>query len=232
MKHLFLTILFSVLCLPLLAQADRDFVRRGNRFMRDSLYEKAQVEYQKAIEADNTSSLAHYNLGNALLHQSKPEDAMKEYEIAIKMEKNPQRLAHIYHNMGTLLQSSKQLDKAIACYKNALRNNPHADDTRYNYLLCLRQQKEGGDNQDQQQDQQGEDEKKEQDQQQQDKQDKENPDKQDQKEQDTPKPDPEQMSKENAEQMLQAAMQNEKETQEKIQQAQQQPQRKRLQKQW
>ena len=53
-------------------------------------------------------------------------------------------------------------------------------------------------------------------------------DKQEEKEQ----PDPNKMSKENAEQMLQAAMQDEKETQEKVQQAMQQPQRKRLKKQW
>lgn len=232
--------IFSFLCLIMLtlcvnAQVERDYIRRGNRYMRDSIFDKAQIEYQKAIEVDNTSALAHYNLGNALLMQSKAEDAMKEYESASKLSKDPQELAHIYHNMGVLLQSAKQLDKALACYKEALRKNPHADDTRYNYLVCLHQLKnnQGQDNQDQQQDENGEDEKKEQDkQQQQDKQDQKNDQKQEQKEQDAPKPNPEQMSKENAEQMLQAAMQNEKDTQEKIQQAQQQPQRKHLQKQW
>ena len=216
------------------AQVERDFIRRGNRYMRDSIFDKAQIEFQKAIEVDNTSALAHYNLGNALLMQSKAEDAMKEFEAASKLSKDPQELAHIYHNMGVLLQSAKQLDKAMACYKEALRKNSHADDTRYNYLLCLRQLKnnQGQDNKNQQQDENGEDEKKEQEKQQQDKKDQKNDQKQDEKEQDTPKPNPEQMSKENAEQMLQAAMQNEKDTQEKIQQAQQRPQRKHLQKQW
>lgn len=227
-------ILFLItLCISLVAsaQTERDHVRRGNRFMRDSLYEKAQVEYQKAIELDNTCTIAHYNLGNAFLYQSKPEEAMKEYETASKMEKDSLRLGHIYHNMGVLLQSAKQLDKALACYKQALRNNPHSDDTRYNYLLCLRQMKNNPDNQDQDKDDQSQDDKKEQDQQQQqqEKQDQKNDQSQQQKEQEQPKPD---MSRENAEQMLKAAMQNEKETQEKMQQAQQQPQRKRLQKQW
>lgn len=232
--------LYSIFCLLLIvvstsAQVERDFIRRGNRFMRDSLYDKAQIEYQKAIEAENTSALAHYNLGNALLMQSKAEDAMKEFEKASKLSKDPQELAHIYHNMGVMLQSAKQIDKALACYKEALRKNPHADDTRYNYLVCLHQLKnnQGQDNQDQQQDENGEDEKKEQEKnQQQEKKDKKNDEKEQKNEQDTPKPNPEQMSKENAEQMLQAAMQNEKDTQEKIQQAQQQPQRKHLQKQW
>ena len=207
------------------AQNDRDYIRRGNRFMRDSIFDKAQIEYQKAIEADNTNAMAHYNLGNALLYQNKAEDAMKEYEQAAKMETNKIRKAQVYHNMGVLLQSAKQIDKALACYKESLRNNPAQDDTRYNYVLCLYQLKnnQNQDNQDQEKDDQGEDQKNEK-----DKQEQKNEDKQEEKEQ----PDPNKMSKENAEQMLQAAMQDEKETQEKVQQAMQQPQRKRLKKQW
>jgi len=198
--------------------------------MRDSIFDKAQIEYQKAIEADNTNALAHYNLGNALLYQNKAEDAMKEYEQAAKMETNKVRKAQVYHNMGVLLQSAKQIDKALACYKESLRNDPSQDDTRYNYVLCLYQLKnnQNQDDQNQEQDDQGEDKKNEKDKQEQQKQDQKNEDKQEQKEQ----PDPNKMSKENAEQMLQAAMQDEKETQEKIQQAMQQPQRKQLKKQW
>lgn len=221
-------ILFLVTSLCAVAQNDRDHVRRGNRLMRDTLFAKAQVEYQKAIEADNTNAIAHFNLGNALMYQNKAEDALKEYDTATKFERNKMRLSKIYHNMGVLLQSAKQYDKAIAFYKNSLRNNPACDETRYNYALCLYMLKKNGgqDNQNQQQDQQDKKDKKEQDkQQQQEKQNKEN--KQNQQEQE--KPD---MSKENAEQMLKAAMQDEKSTQEKMQRALQQPQRKQLQKQW
>ena len=223
-----ITLLYSIVAFP---QTDRDYVRRGNRQMKDTLYAKAQVQYQKAIEADNTNTQAHYNLGNSLVFQEKAEDAMKEYEQAAKMETNKMRKSQIYHNMGVINQTSKQFDKAVACYKEALKNDPANDETRYNYALCLYQMKnqQGGENnQDQQQDDQGQDEKQEQDKQEQQKQQQQN----DQKQEQQPQPDPEKMSKENAEQMLKAAMQDEKETQEKVQQAQQQPQDKRLQKQW
>lgn len=207
------------------AQNDRDYIRRGNRHTRDSVFSKAQVEYQKAIEFDNTNPQAHYNLGNALLFQNKAEDAMKEYETAVRLERNKERKAQMYHNMGVVLQSAKQIDKALECYKNSLRNNPSCDETRYNYALCLYQLKNGGQNQDQQQDQNGEDEKQEQQKEQEkQKQQKEN----EQKEQENPQ----QMSRENAEQMLNAAMQDEKDTQEKIQKAMQHPRQKQLQKQW
>ena len=212
------------------ARDSRDFVRKGNRLMKDTVYSKAQVEYQKAIEMDNTSAIAHYNLGNALLFQGKAEDAMKEYEIASKLELNKNRLSKIYHNMGYLLQAAKQFDKAVVCYKHSLRNNPTSDQTRYNYALCLFQLKNSSNSSqdNQQKDEEGKDEKSEKDQQKQEKKAQRN----DQKEEQNEQPNPEKMSKENAEQMLNAAMQNEKSVQEKIQRAQQNQQRKHLQKQW
>lgn len=222
------TLFLLIFSLTAMAQTDRDYIRRGNRLMRDSVYDKAQVEYQKAIEKDNTNPISHYNLGNALLYQNKAEDAMKEYETAARLEKDKMRLAQIYHNMGVVLQSAKQFDKAVACYRNSLRNDPTNDETRYNYALSLFQLKKnqgGQDNQDQQKDDKGQDEKKEQEQQQQ----KQEQDKKDEQQQ---QPQPEQMSRENAEQMLNAAMQDEKATQEKIQKAQQKRQQKQLQKQW
>ena len=223
----------SAVCLLLFSlaafsQTDRDYIRRGNRLMRDSVYDKAQVEYQKAIEKDNTNPISHYNLGNALLYQNKAEDAVKEYETAARLEKDKTRLAQIYHNMGVILQSAKQFDKAVACYRNSLRNDPTNDETRYNYALSLFQLKKnqsGQDNQDQQKDDKGQDEKKEKQQEQQQQE-------QDKKDEQQPQPQQDQMSRENAEQMLNAAMQDEKATQEKIQKAQQKRQPKQLQKQW
>lgn len=225
---IFLAFFLSGLCL--FAENDRDHIRRGNRVYRDSLYSKAQVEYQKAIEKDNANAIAHYNLGNALMYQNKAEDALKEYETATKFERNKVRLSQIYHNMGVLLQSAKQYDKALACYQNSLRNNPSCDETRYNYALCLYQLKKNPpseNDQNENKDENGKDEKKEQDKQQQEKKDQQN----DQQQQQKPKQEQD-MSKENAEQMLKAAMQDEKSTQEKMQRALQQPDRKRLQKQW
>lgn len=224
----FSVLLLLFFSLAAMSQTDRDYIRRGNRFMRDSVYDKAQVEYQKAIEQDNTNPISHYNLGNALLYQNKAEDAMKEYETAARLEKDKMRLAQIYHNMGVILQAAKQFDKAVACYQNSLRNDPTCNETRYNYALSLFQLKknqQNQDNQEQQQDDKGQDEKEEKQQQQQQQQ-------QEQKDEQQPQPQQDQMSRENAEQMLNAAMQDEKATQEKIQKAQQQRQQKQLQKQW
>ena len=216
--------------LPASAQQknDRYYVRHGNRLYRDSVYAKAQVDYQKAIEKDNTNAVAHYNLGNAHLYQGQPQDAMKSYETAARLQKDKMRGAQVYHNMGVILQSQKQFAEAIECYKNALRRNPKDDETRYNLALCLHQLKNQSQDQNQQnQDQQ--DQKQEQEQQQQQQQQDQQKQEQQEQQQEQPK-----MSRENAEQMLKAAMQDEKQTQDKVNKAQQQQQRQRrqLQKQW
>lgn len=218
-----------VLAVPASAQKknDRYFIRHGNRFYRDSLYTKAQVDYQKAIEKDNTNAVAHYNLGNAQLMQGQPKDAMKSYETAARMQTDKLRAAQIYHNMGVILQSQKQFPEAIECYRNALRRNPTDDETRYNLVLCMHQLQNQDQNQDQnnKDDQQGKDDKK-QDQQQQDEQQKQQQ-QDEQQQQEQPK-----MSKENAEQLLKAAQQEERQTQDKVNKAQQKPQRRQLEKQW
>lgn len=228
----------GVFIAPVYAQNMRDYVRRGNRLMLDTLggsdySEKAIVQYKKALDMDSTFSISRYNLGNALIRQSKPQEAMTEYLAAAKYETDKNRLSDIYHNMGVLLQSSKKYAEAVECYKESLRNNPSNDETRYNYVLAKwhlkNQQNENQDNKDQQQDQQDK-EKKEQQQKQEKEQEKEKQQQQQsQQQEEQTKPD---MSKENAERLLQAAMRNEKETQEKIQRQQQDVPRRRLQKQW
>ena len=212
------------------AKNDRDYIRSGNRLYRDSLFAKAQVDYQKALEINPRNAQAHFNLGNAFLMQGQPKEAMKSYEEAVKCNTSKVRKAQAYHNAGVILQSQKQFAEAIECYKNALRRNPNDDETRYNLALCqhqLKNQKQDGgqDNKDDQKEK--DDQKQQQQQQEQQKQQQQKQDEQQQQQQEQPK-----MSKENAEQLLRAAMQEEKSTQDKVKKAQQKPQRKQLEKQW
>ena len=128
--------------------------------------------------------------------------------------------------IGVVCQSHKMYGEAIEAYKNALRLNPNDDETRYNLVLCKHQKQKQDQNR---QNQQGNDDKKEDNKKDQQKPE-ENKDKKDeQKPQEQQKP---QMSKENAEQLLNAAIQNEKQTQDKLKKAQQQPQRRKIEKNW
>lgn len=228
--HLFsrkksLSVLLLLMALTAQAQTDRDFIRQGNQQFRAGKYAEAEVDYRKALERNPKNPQALYNLGNTLLAQKKDSAAIEHFQQAAKLETSSRRRSYAYHNIGVICQGHQMFGEAIEAYKEALRNNPNDDETRYNLELCKRQQKQQQQNQ-QQQNKDNKDQKdknKDQDKQDQQKQQDE------QKQQQQQKP---QMSKENAEQLLNAAMQEEKNTQQRIKKAQHQKQNRQLQKNW
>lgn len=197
------------------AQSDRHFIRTGNKLYRNQNYPKAEVEYRKAMSQNGSNAHAVYNLGNALMMQQKDSAAIVQLENAGKMEANKTRKAMAYHNIGTICQRHQLYGDAIKAYEEALRNNPNDNETRYNLALCKRLNKNNKEQQKQQQKQQQKEQQKE----------------QKQKEKQQPKP-KEQMSKENAEQLLNAAIQDEKATQQRLKKATQQPSRRTVEKNW
>lgn len=239
----FVVLLMTLCCciVSVQAQTARDYIRRGNRLMLDTLggndeSEKAIVQYKKAIEMDTTMAIAHYNLGTALIRQNNAQEAMKEFQTAAKFETDKKRLSDIYHNMGVLLHVGQKYAEAVECYKESLRNDPSNHETRYNYILAKwhqkNQQGDGGENEQDQKDKEQQQDKQDEKQNQQQNQDKKQEEKNQQDQQSQQKEEQPNMSKENAERILQAAMRNEKETQEKIQRQQQDTPRRRLLKQW
>ena len=115
------------------------------------------------------------------------------------------QIAAAFHNLGNALMEEKQYEKSIEAYKQSLKSNPKDDETRYNLAVAqymLRQQQK---QQQQQQQQQNKDDKqKENDQQQ------KNNDNQQQKQNEKQK-----MDRDQAEQILQAIEQDERDVQEK-----------------
>lgn len=221
-------------------KTEGDYIRSGNKFYADSLYEKAEIEYRKALEINPKSTDAMYNLGNALFNQipqsqEKGKEAMEQYATAAKLESDKAKLAHINHNLGTLLYMAQQYPQSVEAYKESLRNNPNDNETRYNlakamYMLKQQQEQQQDQQQEQQQDQQQEQQQEQQEQQQQDQQEQQQNQEQQQEQQS--QQDEEQISKENAEQILNALMQDEKDIQEKQKKMMQQHQGKTLDKDW
>ena len=196
-------------------KTDRDYLRSGNKLYNDSLFIKAEVDYRKALDINPKSTDAMFNLGNALLMQQKVKEAMEQYESVSKVEKDKSKLAEIYHNVGVILQSAKQYPQCIEAYKESLRNNPKDDETRYNLALAqklLKDQQQNQQNQDQQQQQQEQKEDKQE--HNQDQQEQEQKDQQQQQQQQQQNKN--EMSKENAQQLLNAVMQDEKNVQDKV----------------
>ena len=194
-------------------KSERDYMRSGNKLYNDSLFVKAEVDYRKALELNPKSTDAMYNLGNALLMQNKAKDAMELFDAVTRIEKDKGKLARAYHNMGVILQSSKQYPQCIEAYKQSLRNNPHDDETRYNLALAQKMLKDQQQQQNQDKQQEQKQDQKQDDQKDQNKDQNEDQKKQPQQNQQQNK---NEMSKENAEQLLNAVMQDEKNVQDKV----------------
>ena len=258
-RNILLTSIFicCTLCGTAQQMTEQDYIRSGNKFYADSLFEKAEVEYRKALELNSASTDALYNLGNALFNQiaqtpAKAGESLDQYKTAAKLETDKARLAQIYHNMGVLLYLGEQYGESVAAYKESMRNNPHDDETRYNLAKAMymnkqqeqqkneqeqEQEKQEQEQEQQQQEQQKEEEQQqqEQQQQQQEQQNQEQQEQQNQQQQEQQaqqQQSEEQISKENAEQILNALMQDEKDIQEKQKKMMQQQQGKTLDKDW
>lgn len=222
MNRLLFLVLFAMTSLISLAQADRQYIRYGNRHFHQQNFVKAEAEYRKSLSVNPENPQALYNLGCALMMQKKDSAAVQQFEKAARVEKARMRKAKIYHNIGYVCQSNKLYGDAIKAYKESLRNNPSDDETRYNLALCKRLEKKNQNKNKKNQQKKDKEKKKE------DNKKDQNQNKNDQQKQNSQ----ERMSKDNAEQLLNAAMQNEQQTQRRIKEAMRRQNSKRLDKNW
>lgn len=245
MKRIMIILTALLLAVSAFSQKqERAYVRKANKLYNDSLFTQSEVLYRKALDMNSSSVEAHYNLGNNLYSNAKYEDAIKEYEKASKLETDKEKLGQIYHNMGVAYQKQEKYGECIEAYKQALKNNPDDNDTKHNLTLALQmmqqQQQQQQQNQDQQ-DQNKDDQNKEKQEQNQNNNQNKNEDKkeQDKKEEQNPSDRQQQqqqqqqdMSKENAEKLLNSVMQDEKRVQDKVQKVMNAQSAKDLEKNW
>lgn len=218
LKHIVsLLLTFTLSMLQGSAQQESSDVRRGNSAYEEKHYTQAEIDYRRGLGKNRDSFSANFNLGNALYRQGKYQDAVGQFITAGKLARNEQdksRVASSFHNIGNSMYNSGQYDKALEAYKNALKINPKDEETRYNMALTklkLQQQNQQNQNQNQQQQQQRQDQNQNQ------QQNRQNQDQDTQQQ----KPSSDQMSKEQAERLLQALRQDENAVQKKVQRKQQ-----------
>lgn len=225
------------------AQTDRNLIRHGNRAFKSQKWAAAETQYRKAIYKNQKNPQAIYNLGCALLAQQKDSLAMVQFGNAAQLESNIFRRSKSYHNMGVVMQNHREYAQAIEYYKMALRCNPQDNETRYNLALCKKllknnqQNQNNKNNKDKNKNDKNKDKKndknKNKDGQNKNDQNKDKQNKnQDKNNSDKNKQNQEKMSRDNAEQLLNAAIQQEKATKRKMQKAMSQPRRKVYDKNW
>jgi len=206
-------------------------IRQGYKAYMDGNFNDAEVDFRKAEDINKESFTAKYNTSTALYQQEKIDESVQRFEELLAETTDDKDEAKLYHNLGNSFLETDKLQESIEAYKKSLRLNPSDEDTRYNLAYALEKLQE----QEQQQDQENQDNKENKenkdDQQEQDDKNKEQQDKQDQNEENEDQesgdqnkegdheqnqPQPQQLSKEDAERLLNAILQKEKDVKEKV----------------
>jgi len=214
------TIVFIFVIFPsvLHAQQARNETRRGNREYKNEQYSEAELHYRRALEKDPESIRANYNLANALYKQEQYQPATTKYESITTSKAEKEDRARYYYNLGNSYFQTQKLTESIEAYKQSLRLNPGDADAKHNLFLAqqlLNQQKQ---QQQQQQNQQDQEQQNDQQNQQDQNQQKENQQQeQQQQQQRQSQSQQQQISQQDAERLLEALEQDEKETMKKIQ---------------
>jgi Ca-activated chloride channel family protein len=229
-------LLLSLICLASLtfAQKEKADIRKGNYLYQQQKYKEAEESYRNAVQKSDQNLPGNFNLGDAQYKQKNFKDAQLQFSKIAASANNKNVVAQAYHNLGNSFVESKKLEEGIDAYKKALINNPKDDQTRYNLAYAQKklqdkknQDKKDKQNKDKNQDKNKQDQNKNSnnDKDQQNKNSKDqNKDQQDKKDQDkagNDKKDQEnggqpKMSKEDAERMLEALNNQEKQTQDKL----------------
>jgi tetratricopeptide (TPR) repeat protein len=215
------------------AQDDRKDVNKGNKEYKKTNYYDAELWYKRALEKDSLSYNANYNLANVMYKTEKYEQAREMYNKLTNKTTDTSMLANLHYNVGNTLLKEKKYEESIEAYKKSLKILPNDYDAKSNLAyakaMLPKDNQEGGNNNQDQQNQQDnnkqeqqnqQDKQNQQDQQnQEDKQEnKQNKDQQNSQDQQDKQEDQDaKMTTQQANQILEAMRNNERQTQEKVQ---------------
>ena len=141
--------------------ASQNLTYEANQELRANDFISAEVDYRKAISKNPENVAAPYNLGRAYYNRESFGEAFSRFKQAGESASDKSDKHRAYHNMGNVYMKNKEYEKAVEAYKEALRNNPNDEETRYNLALAKELLKK---QQDEQKNDQNQDDQKEQDQ--------------------------------------------------------------------
>ena len=150
----------------------KGFLSKANYEMENDNFSLAEADYREAIAINPEEDTGKYNLGIAYYDKEMNDVAMSRFKQAAAVADTKSDKHKVFHNLGNTFMNEKLYKEAVESYKNALRNNPKDEETRYNYALAKElleeQEKNGGgddnkENQENQEDKQEEEKKENQD---------------------------------------------------------------------
>ena len=215
LKYRFLILsLLSLTPALVYAQGEKKYVRQGNREFEKSKFSESEISYRRALDKAKIYPDAVFNTGDALYRQKKYEDAGKQFAENSTMNEDRAKKSAALYNLGNSLLQANKVQESIEAYKSSLKVKPDNPEAKYNLAYAqdlLKQQQQ------QQQDQNKKDQNKDQKKDQENKNDQNKDDQKQNNDQEKQQQNQQQtISKEDAERLLNAIANDEKNVQEKV----------------
>lgn len=237
-------LLFATIAMTANAQSKESLIRNGNSNFKKGNFNVAADFYKKSLDTKYNDK-AQFNLGDAYYQQKNFEEAASSFSSVADRNVTPQMEADAYYNLGNTMMEQQKYEEAFNAFKKCIKLNPQDEDARYNLEYARKkmirqqqqqqqQQQNQDQNKDQNKDQDKQDKQQDQNQNQQQQQQNQEQNKEEQEQQQNQQQQQEQqMSKEDAERMLQALQEQEKNTMDKMNEAKAaKMQRRKIQKDW
>lgn len=210
-----------------------DLISKGNSLYKEGDFGQAEINYRDGQSQGADPFISGFNLGDALYKQERFEEAAAAFQALPNLTDDKEQKAAAYHNLGNSFLKAQKFQESVDAFKQSLRNNPKDLETKYNlaYAKRMLQQQQEQQQQNQDQNQENKDEQEKQDQQQQQQEQNQDEKKEEEKEQDQQQQDQQKqeqqeeqqqqqqenkISKEDAERMLDALNQDEKEIRDRL----------------
>ena len=149
------TLIFIVFCAVLqigyaqetkISKEAEKYMAEASVFIENNNFADAEASLRKAISIDPENKKAAYNFGNLYINNDKNRNAFQRLVEAASENDNKTIKHKSFHNQGNIFMKEERYAEAVEAYKNALRNNPNDDETRYNLALAKQNlEDEGGD---------------------------------------------------------------------------------------
>jgi len=140
----------------------KDLVYEANSLLIKEDFIAAEMEYRKAISTQKSNVSGAYNLAHSYYKKGNFGEALFRNQEAANNAKTKEEKHSAFHNIGNILMQKEKCKEAVEAFKNALRNNPNDEETRYNFALakdCAEQQDQDGGGEDEKKDDQKDKEK-------------------------------------------------------------------------
>jgi tetratricopeptide (TPR) repeat protein len=212
--------IFLVFSVSINAQSEKKLKMQGNRQYDKNNFSESEIAYRRAIDKNKQFPDAVFNIGDALYKQKKYEDAGKQFIENANINEDKEKKSAAFFNLGNSLLNANKLKESIDAYKGSLKLQPENIEAKYNlaYAQDLLRKQEEQQKKDQDNKNQNKDEKKDnQNKDQKDQSEKEkNKDQQNDQKNQQQQQQEQNISKEDAERLLNAIANDEKNVQEKV----------------